>query len=48
MKIFRQVFLFFVGTVSVAYEEIGKSVNEVNKTIEERRERLGGWSRRQA
>ena len=47
MGYFRKAFLIFVGALAVAYEETEKTLNKTAKNLEERRERLGGWSRRQ-
>ena len=40
MKLFRKAFLFLVGAVAIAYEEVAKSVEEAARSIEERREKF--------
>ena len=40
MKLFKNVFLFVVGVVTIAFDEVTNSLDEAIETIEEQREQL--------
>ena len=41
MKLFQQTFLFVVGIITIAFDEIAESIDEAIKSVEEQREKLG-------
>jgi hypothetical protein len=40
MKVIHKAFLFVVGVISIAFDEASKSIEELAKSMEERREQL--------
>ena len=40
MKIFKTVFLFTVGVMAIAFEELDKSFEEAAKSMEEQRKKV--------
>jgi hypothetical protein len=40
MDYLRKAFLFVVGTVSIAFEQVAKSVNEAKETVEKERAKV--------
>jgi hypothetical protein len=42
MKLFKKVFLFTVGVVTMAFDEVSKSIHELTESMEEQRKKVEG------
>jgi hypothetical protein len=42
MKLIKKVFLFTVGVITMAFDEVTKSVHELSESMEEQRKKVEG------
>jgi len=40
MNIFRTIFLFTVGVITIAFDEVSKSIEEAAQSVEEQRKKV--------